>query len=72
MNPKPSKSNLSPLKLYQEMFCQNCLDHCSPSEARFQTCILAAFLNFCTRHIEIESKQIYKEKKVANDRKGEE
>lgn len=40
-----NKSVFSPLQLFQQRYCRHCSRHCSPTEQRFLTCLLAALLD---------------------------
>ncbi|MCL6579105.1 MAG: hypothetical protein K6T73_06920 [Candidatus Bathyarchaeota archaeon] len=47
--PETTKTHLSPLQLYQHIFCKNCQNHCNPTETRFQNCILCLIADELTR-----------------------
>jgi len=50
---KPTILNhpLAPLKLFQQTFCKHCELQCSPTETRFQNCILCAILDLQAQQI---------------------
>lgn len=51
---KTEKTFLSPLELYEQAFCHECIssDWCKPNEQRMLICILCALLNKLTRNFE--------------------